>query len=402
LSPAEPGFAPAEQEALEDHFRRNGLPHLAADYDPREDTLTRLWPALIIMFVVGLAIALRPDWTWWQRVLAALAGGALALSALAAINLARRRPALARPEKVGFLETAVFVLTPAIASLASGDGPQRALAIGGVWVVIAAVFYVLTSMGVVPMLVHQWRPALSGLSATASVAVRALPPLLAVLLFLSLASETWRAFGRLEGWRFGALLIGFALLACVILVLGLARERRALYAVEPGPELEDDARHGPAAPLVARGVRPDAPPLSRLERINLAVALLLSLALRVVAVGTVVGAAFLGVALLVMDRELTAEWIQIEPDVLASIDIAGYEVVLTSAAVRVAMALGTFASLYFVAVALGDGRNREEFLDDELARLRRVMAAWAFYRGALRAGAESPRAGADGPGRGAD
>jgi MFS family permease len=254
-------------------------------------------------------------------------------------------------------------------------------------------------MGMVPMLVHQWRPALSGLAATASVAVRALPPLLAVLLFLSLASETWRAFGRLEGWRFGALLIGFALLACVILVFGLARERRTLYAIEPGPELEGDARRGPAAPLVARGVHPSTPPLSRLERINVAVALLLSLALRVVAVGAVVGAAFLAVALLVMDRDLTAEWIQVQPDVLASFEVAGDELVLTSASVRVAAALGTFASLYFVAVALGDGRNREEFLDDELARMRRVMAAWAYYRGALRATADASIAGAGDRGR---
>lgn len=393
------GIAPGERDAIEDHFRRSGLPHLAADYDPREDTLTRLWPALIVMFVVGLAIALRPDWTWWQRGLAALAGAAVAIAALAAINLARRRPALARPAKVGFLETAVFVLTPAIASLASGDAPRRALAIGAVWVVIAALFYVLTSMGMVPLLVHQWRPVLSGLAATAAVAVRALPPLLAVLLFLSLASETWRAFGLLEGWRFGALLIGFAVLAGVILILGLGRERQALYTPAPAAAVEDDARRGPAAALVARGVRPYAPPLSRLERINVAVALLLSLALRVVAVGAVVGVAFLAVALLVMDRALTAEWIGVEPDVLAAVDIGGDEVVLTSAAVRVAAALGTFASLYFVAVALGDGRNREEFLDDELTRMRRVMACWAYYRGALRGESGPPRVGAGGRGR---
>ena len=46
-----------------------------------------------------------------------------------------------------------------------------------------------------------------------------------MLLFLSLAQETWRAFGQLEGWRFGAVLV-FGLLL-VILVAGLRRERRA-------------------------------------------------------------------------------------------------------------------------------------------------------------------------------
>ena len=42
--------------------------------------------------------------------------------------------------------------------------------------------------------------------------------------------------------------------------------------------------------------------------------------------------------------------------------------------------MGAFASLYFTGVALGESRNREEFLDDELDRLGRVMAARAYYR----------------------
>ena len=68
---------------------------------------------------------------------------------------------------------------------------------------------------------------------------------------------------------------------------------------------------------------------------------------------------------------------------LLSVELGGREVILSEALVRVATVLGGFASLYFVAVALGDSRNREEFLDDELERIGRVMAAWAYYRGAL-------------------
>src|SRR5690606_9902772 len=149
----------------------------------------------------------------------------------------------------------------------------------------------------------------------------------------------------------GALLFGFGLLAAVILIFGLAGERRALYRPEPGERLEDDALTGPAAALVMRGVTPAVPEMSRRERINVAAALLCTLALRVVMVGAVVALAFLAVALIVLDRRLTAEWIETAPDVLLSADIAGREVVLTSASVRVAVALGAFASMYFVAVA---------------------------------------------------
>ena len=58
---------------------------------------------------------------------------------------------------------------------------------------------------------------------------------------------------------------------------------------------------------------------------------------------------------------------------------------------RVAAILGGFAALYFVAVALGDRRNREQFLDDELDRMGRVMAAWSYYRGRWRRGSALTR-----------
>ena len=376
---------PAAERALEEWFLRNGLPHLTAGYDPREDTLTRLRPALVLLLLAGLAAVLRPDWPWWLRVPAVAAGMGIAAAAVVAVNVLRGRAPLARPERVGFLEAAAVVLAPAAAAAALGEEAPRVLWIGLGSVAVAGVLYALTSLGVVSLLVHQARPALGGLRDTASVAVRALPPLLAVLLFLSFASETWRAFGRLEGWRFGAVLIGFGLLAAVILVAGLRKERRALSAPAPGPELRERALATPAAPLVRAGISPSCPPLERLARINVAVALLVSLGLRVLAVGVAVGLAFLVFGLLVVDRGLTAEWVGEAPNVLLAVSPAGREIVLTEPLVRVATSLGGFASLYFVAVALGDARNREEFIDDELERLGRVMAAWSYYRGVLRA-----------------
>ena len=371
----------AEARGLEDWFLRNGVPHLAADYDPREDTLTRLQPVLLILFLLALALVLRPDWEWWKRALAVCAGAGLAAVGLVVANLLHGRRPLARPRRVGFAEAIVVVLTPAVASLALGDDLARAgwIALGSA--AAAAVLYALTSMGVLAPLLSQGRPALEGLADTFSVAVRALPPLLAVLLFLSLAAETWQAFGDLEGWRFGAVLCGFGLLAATILLVGLRSERDELASPEPGPELARRARETPAAALVDRGVAPAAPPLDRIERVNLAVALLVTLALRVLVVGAVVGLAFFVFGLLVVDEQLTREWVGTAPNVFIEISIAGREVVVTEALVRVALILGGFASLYFSAVALGDARNRAAFLDDVLERFRRVMAAWSYYRG---------------------
>jgi hypothetical protein len=86
-----------------------------------------------------------------------------------------------------------------------------------------------------------------------------------------------------------------------------------------------------------------------------------------------------------VDQQTTEDWVQAPANVLLSVSIADREPVVTEALVRVAIVLGSFASLYFAAGALGEARNREDFLEDVIERFRRVMAAWSYYRGRARA-----------------
>jgi hypothetical protein len=325
----------ADLLAVESFFRGNGLPHLTADGRPGV-SVARWRAGFLVCWSALFGLVSRLGLSWWEIGLTAL----------------------------------------------------------GMLVLGLAVSYVLFDLGALALFVHQGSPVLHGLRDSAMIAIRALPPLLAVLLFLSLATETWRAFGRLEGWRYGSVLIAFGILSAAILVGGLARERRALFAPAPGEDLARAARATPAAGLVDAGVVPEAPPLGSLARVNVTVALLVSLGVRVLAVGLVVCGAFLLFGMLIVDRALTTEWVGVAPHVLISVSIGGREVIISEALVRVATTLGAFASLYFAGVALGDARNREEFLDDELDRLGGVMAAWAYYRGALSPAAEPP--GADG------
>lgn len=378
-----PDLAPHHVE-LEEYFLRSGLPHLAVDYDSREDTLTRLRPALLLLFLAGLAIALRPEWAWWARGLAVLAGLGIALAGIMAVNLLRGRPATARPDRVGFIEAAVFVLTPPAAQIATGSVGFRALWIGLISVGAALVLYVLTSLGVVSLLVHLGRAALVGLRATGGVALRALPPVLAVLLFLFLATEVWQAFGLIEGWRFGSVLTLFALTGITFLAVALAKERRELCAPSLDGATARRAADTPAVALVEAGVTPQSPPLGRMARLNITVALVVSLGMRVVAVGAAVALFFMVFGVLVVDKALTADWLEQAPHVLLGVDIAGgRELVLTEQLVRVSVLLGGFAALYFLVVALTEKGRREDFLDDEIDRLSGVMAAWAYYRGSL-------------------
>lgn len=369
------------REVLEEYFVRSGMPHLAAAYDPREDTLTRLRPILVVLFVVTLALTLRPDWPWWAQILGALAGLAVVVALLVMLNLARGLPAFARPTRVGFGEAAAFVVAPAIADLALGDRGLRPLWIALGSLAVAVVLYALLSLGIVSMVLNLGRAAVEGLAATAGVALRAMPPVLAVLLFLFLATEVWQAFGLLEGWRFGSVLIVFALLGTVFLVIVLRGEMREITSPPADEATRARALATPAAPLVEEGVTPSAPPLGRMARLNVLVAMVVAIGGRVIAVGVSIGLFFMLFGVLVVDESLTETWTGQPANVLLSLTVSGRTVVVTEELVRVSTLLGGFAALYFVVVALTEKARREDFLDDEIERVSRVMAAWTYYRG---------------------
>ena len=139
-----------------------------------------------------------------------------------------------------------------------------------------------------------------------------------------------------------------------------SRSIRSSNAPSPSPGRHSISRFarrsvsnaGRAAALVAAGVVPRLPPLERRERVNVAVALFVSLATRVLAVGLAVAAAFILFGLLIVDRTLPAEWVGEEPHVLLSVSLSGREIIVSEALVRVATTLGAFASLYCTGVAL--------------------------------------------------
>jgi len=373
------------RERIEQYFLHAGMPHLQKDYDPREDTLTRLAPFLLVIFVVGLVASLTNVPVFRRLLITAVLFG-LVVGAFVVINRLRGRPAFALPDRVGYVETAVLLIAPAAASLVTDGDPWSAAYVLLLSVVIAGVLYVSVSLGIFSLIVHLGRAAVVGIWRTASVAARAMPLMLALLLFLFLSTETWQSFGQLLGWRFGGVLLLFGILVLAVLHGGLKRERAAIMAPSPDAVLAERARTTPAAPLCHQGVRPHVSELRLIERVNVSVALMVSLALRVLAVGLAVGAFFFVFGLLVMDLELTEAWVgQADLNVLLSASLAGREIVVTEPLIRVSLLLGGFSSLYFSVSALGDSRNRQEFVEDELERLSRVMAAWAYYRGALMA-----------------
>src|SRR5687767_15515430 len=104
----------------EAHFRRSGLPLFVEGYSARTDVFTRAIPLFSLVFLAEVFGAIDLDWSLATNA-AAVAGGVLViLIALMLLNLARDRPLLARPEEVGNLELALFVLVPALLPIIFG------------------------------------------------------------------------------------------------------------------------------------------------------------------------------------------------------------------------------------------------------------------------------------------
>jgi hypothetical protein len=123
-----PGPAPLAD--VERWFIRRGVPHLIEDYRATEDVWTRALVVLVPAYLLLGLNALDLGWPAWQNALAAAATVLMLAATWAIANRLRGQPAFSRPRVVGSFELAVFVIGPALPSIAfgqPGDGLQAAL-----------------------------------------------------------------------------------------------------------------------------------------------------------------------------------------------------------------------------------------------------------------------------------
>ena len=83
-------MSPDLRERIERFFLQAGMPHLQRDYDPREESLTRLAPVLALIFLVGLGGSFA-DTSPVGRVVTIAGFIAAAFAVYGIINLMRRR-----------------------------------------------------------------------------------------------------------------------------------------------------------------------------------------------------------------------------------------------------------------------------------------------------------------------
>lgn len=367
-------------------FLKRGLPHFIADYSPTRDVLTRAVPLFVLIFLFEVANAPKRDFPIWLDIVAVAVGFGILLGAWMLANALRRRPLLARPVSIGVFEVAVFVLAPPAIPLLFGGQWRSALATAIGNLLLLVVIFLGTSYGVVP--ITRWAGARTAreLEQVMSLLVRALPLLILFITFIFLQNEAWQITAGLHGPYYWIVLGLFVVIGIGFSVIRLPREIGELSDFESWNRVAERVKGTPADQLrreLPADEDTDTPPLSKRQWGNVALVYLFSQGLQVLLVSAMVFVFLFVFGVLVVTEPVARGFVDAQPNVLASFELWGRDLVITEELLRVTGFLTVFAGLYFSVTAVTDESYRKEFSGEILEEMRRSLAVRAVYLAAL-------------------
>lgn len=371
-------MAPADVERW---FTKRGTPHLIEGYSASEDIFTRTLPVFTVVFLLECTVALSIEWTWWQNAFAAVGGFALLLAIWAAVNRARGHRPLTRPARVGGVELATFVLGPPLVIAVFGQ-PGQAAEVLVANLALLGLTYVVASYAVIALVRWAGDRVFHELSEVGGLLARALPLLLVFVTFLFLTPEVWQVAGTMS-WPLLGLTAGlFAVLGSAFLLARLPTETARLAGFDDLAELRRLCLDTPAED--AAGALDDLPAdrvLTRRQRGNLYLVVLVSQAVQLVLVSVVVGLFFVVLGVLAVRPDVAAGWVGdvVATDALVEFDLLGRAAAISPALLKVAVFLAAFTGFYVAVYAVTDTAYREQFFDRIADDVRQTLAVRAVY-----------------------
>jgi len=342
---------------LERGFRRDGLPNLILDFSAAEDVFTRAISFLSLVFVLEVVNAMDLEAPAWVNLLFALGGAAILFGAFGVLNVARGRPFLSVPSRVGRPELVAFVILPGLLPIVfSGQwlfGFNTMLVNAALLVLV----YLVIGFGVVSLVRWTGRRFFAQLGASLSVLVRAVPLLLFFSLVMFFTTEIWQVFTTPGPGAFWTAMIIFVLLAMVFLAVRLPGVVREVQAESSVGEV----------------------PLRRKERLNLAAVALISEMLQVVFVSTAIWLFYVVLGALLVNDAVRQTWLLTPDDVYFTITWFGDDVQVNEALLRVATGVAAFAGLYYAVTILVDAAYRDQFVDSLTVELRDTFRRRSEY-----------------------
>lgn len=384
----------SRREAAERWFIRRGVPHVIHDYRASTDVFTRAVPFLALVFLVEIFASFGDRFDGWAQFGVFWAGAGIALGAVAAVNRLRGRQLFQLPDRVGAIELAVFVLVPPVLpALFSEDRLSDTAGLALINIALLVVAYVVVSFGLLPMLVWAGAYSINQIALIGRLVGRILPLLLVFSAFLFLNAEVWQVAHDFT-WPFYAIVLGvFGLIAFGSVavrvpseLVGLARFDNWEQACQLIDECESPL--SPATPPTDLPVSA-IPSLDRMDRVNLGLLMFVAQAVRVLLVGVVIGAFYVGFGLLTVREATIVSWVASDGlDPLARFGLFGNELVLTWELLAVSGFIATLSALQFAVSTIVDKAYREHFYDDMANEAREVLATRALYLAELSREAE--------------
>ena len=291
-----------------------------------------------------------------------------------------------RPRRIVPLLLLTVLVSVGLAALLiwwSGDrsfGPGTLLFVG----LVAGFGYAVTALGARPILTWAVTRTVGGLRHLLPMIARSLPLLVVFVLFLFINAEVWHVSANLDG---------AVLWLVVVLFLGLGTAFFAMRLTEEidraDDELDDDrivvvTRGTPvegevAAVAAARpGLLVEELVLSRFERANLMVALVVVQLSQVLLVALSLLLFLLGFGAIAMDREVVEVWIGEGTTHLPAVENLSVELF------QVAVFLSAFSAFYISVTAVTDDAYRGAFFTEVMQELERSIAVRAAYNAVRR------------------
>jgi hypothetical protein len=363
---------------IERWLLRRGAPHFIEGYRASTNVWTRAFPALILLWTIGLMIEVRlVDDIGGLALIAALI---VVVSLWVASNVVRRRKAFALPKTISKVEVAFFVVTPGVLSFALDRQVDRAFTSIASGAVLVLVVYLVTSYGIVPLTLYVLRNLRDQTRLIAKLSSRAIPLLLLITMSVFLTGETWQMSNRLAGVSQAATLGLFVVVGGVFLLSRVPAEVAAVEHFHEWAEVHEAIQETAAEPvrLPDRG-DPLEPPRSRGQRTNLVVMALAAQAVQITLVAFAVYSFFVLLGTLAIHPDTAEQFIGEPPNVYLSISLGRSTFALSEELLRVAGFLAAFSGLAFTVYLVTDSTYRDEFTSDVGKELRDVMAVRLAY-----------------------
>lgn len=353
-------------------FRVRGLSLLLSGTPLGKRTTERATPALVGWFLLMLVVVV-PLQTTISLLISVLLGVAVVVVTWLVANLARRRPLFSRVERIGWFESASFVLAPAVMIWFTIDPKYLAehsaieadilhvgfvVANAAVQLLVLLTVLALERLGLISLLAWLARTMMSSLSETGSALTTLLPVSLGLVFFFFLNPGVWGTIGALPVVAY--LPVVGLLLALAITFLGA--QRYLSLQVLTSFETSQDYRESLAETPLAAAPAPETPitcPLQPMQQFCIRQVAILSQ----LAVGLVIAAAvfvlFVLIGYLAVDPGTVIAWTRTEPVVLVKYAGLGHDYVLSVQHLKVAGFLATFAAFNYSLASATDARLRQ-------------------------------------------